>query len=322
LPDINEYASYVSSYMPVRWIGQTPWRAWRRLLEPICMPHMTPPTEQPAVRNAMRGSSALLARWNEEWDTAPCDWWWVCCDDRDYDVERLPSRARRDVRAGLRKCQVRRIEIDWFAVNGYEMHSAACARYGDGVIESPSHFEQHVRRFAGYSGHELWGAFVGEQLAAYAVCVVLQDAVNMSALKAHPAHLKACPNNALVYHITSHYLRERNVGYVTDGSRVLHHETSFQDFLSRMGYRRVYCPLKTVFSPAAKLVLASGVDRWGRRLGLHKLAPGVLSGAAAARALDVIARQCADPDRLRALAAEAAAGGGETVQPTGDEQPS
>jgi len=291
---LDEYAAEVLKSVPVVRIQGIPWRVARGILEPLAMPHTMKVVDPTLVRRAMRETGARIARWNDTWDTDPCDWWWICCDDRNYDAEKLSSHARRDVRAGLRRCEVRQVDAAWLAEHAYPVYKAAHTRYGDDVVPvPPDRFAEGMRHAARLDGHEFWACFADQTLIAYAHCIVLQNAVNLSSIKSDPDHLKALPNNALVYVLTQHYLKARGMLYVTDGSRVVHHATHVQDFLERkMGYRRIYCPLRAIFSPLARLSVASGVRRWGKYLGLPKMTPETFRKLEAVAILADIAKRC------------------------------
>jgi hypothetical protein len=75
--------------------------------------------------------------------------------------------------------------------------------------------------------------------------------------------------------------------YVTDGTRSIMHDTAFQDFLLKLGYRNVYCPMKAAFSPMLNMVLRSGVHRWIAKTGLARFLPGAFSRM---EALDLVMR--------------------------------
>jgi hypothetical protein len=290
--DARQYADHVALDYPVVWIGDVPWRAANRMLQPLAMPHTIKPVGRAAVRQALRQTKAAVARWNDAWDTAPCEWWWICCDDHRYDVESLSSSARRDIRAGLRRCEVRRVEPAWLAENGYETYVGAYRRYGPGA--SPVSRDQFAKGMlkSTQPGSEWWAALVDGTVASFARCQVLDNAVDLSWLKSDPKYHKALPNNALVYVLTREYMVDRRFLYVTDGSRVLGHETNVQDFLEKMGYRRIYCPLRVELSPLAAAAVWSRVNRWGTYLGLRRLARRHMEAMDAVASLVRIARSC------------------------------
>ena len=261
---VDEYAEHLARFNKVVRIGGKPWVVSNRRLLPVAMPHRVGPVKLAEVRQSVWETGAAVAVWNDGWDTAPCEWWAVCCDDKIYDIERIPSKSRRNkLRRGLRRCEVRQIEAEWFAEYGYEVYAAAHRQYGPASpAVSADDFAREAMRNAEYPGRETWGAFVDGALVAYDSCIVVDDAVLSSASKSIPAMHWANPNEALSYVTTLHYLRERNMAYMMGGWRVLDHPTQIQDFMMSLGFRRIYCPVRIAVHPVVDMVLRSGFHRW------------------------------------------------------------
>jgi hypothetical protein len=252
------------------------------------------PVDRAHIRAALRETGALLAQWTEGWDTAPCDWWYVCCDRKDYDISSLRKAARYDVRRGLQQCQVRKVDAEWFASNGFPVYSAAFRHYGTTPGLTETEFVDEFRAHATYPGRETWGAFMNDRLIAWESCIVIDDAVVSASAKCDPAYFIARPNNALVYVLTRHYLRERRLRYVTSGSRVLLHATNVQAFNEKMGYRKVYCPLRTELGSIVAFLTMLRLPGWARRLGLGTLLRGPIDKLDAVAAAVRVSRSCQD----------------------------
>ena len=292
--DLQQYAEYVGRSLPVHWIDGLPWRVSRRMLEPICPPHMMQPVNRQKIQQVMRQSGALLARWVDDWDTPPCDWWYVCCDDPLYDIEHVPSHSRRKkIRRGLRNCEVRRVPLDEFLTKGYPVYQAASRLYtGHFSMPSRQRFEDGAREAAESDAWETWGAFHDGELAAFFVCIVIGDMVARSSSKSDPAHHKANPNDAASFTLTKHYLQDRKMRYISAGARSVYHETNVQELLLSQGYRQVHCPIRVEIDRKLAAVIASGVGKWGKYLGLSKLLRGQMATLQALSALVRIAKAC------------------------------
>lgn len=288
---LKDYAEHIGRTRRIVWIDGVPWCATSGVLEPVAPPHLLRPVAIHDVRQGMKQTGAWVARWNDAWDTAPCDWWWVCCDDPEYDVEKFGSRGRRDVRAGLRRCEVRRLDPHWFVEHGYAVLAAASIRYGTEVGLTKEQFAANVMESAQYHGRETWGAMVDGKLAAFASCIVCEDVVFLSWAKSDPSYHASCPNNVLAYILTRHYLRDRRLRYVTDGSRAALHATQYQDFLQKMGYRRIYCPLHLALHPLLSSALRFRVQKSVGAL-LARVVPSVMEKLRAMEQLAQIARAC------------------------------
>ena len=107
------------------WVSGAPWALTDRILRPLTMPHRMAPVDRAAIRAALKDSGALFAQWTEGWDTQACEWWHICCDQRDYDISQFRKVARYDVRRGLQECEVRKVDNEWFAENGFPVYAAA-----------------------------------------------------------------------------------------------------------------------------------------------------------------------------------------------------
>ncbi len=119
-------------------------------------------------------------------------------------------------------------------------------------------------------GQGILGSIHGDKLAAFASCQIIDRAVLLSSTHSDPELHRHKANSALFYSVTRHYL-QHGMLYVSNGSRTLWHATSINDFLRRLGFRRVYCRVNIEASPLLKTVDLVRLARWGRYLGLPKL---------------------------------------------------
>jgi len=293
----EQYARHIEDVMNVVWVNGVPWKISGGMMTPLAMPHTVKRQTREEVRRAMRRTGALVARWNDAWDTEPCDWWWVCCDDPAYDVGNFKSKARWGVRKGLRESEVRQVDLSWLAEHGYEVHDAAYHGYeADGsevaTWDTRERFTAAVMTFADLQCREAWGAFVDGKLVAYAMCAIRDNAVDITESKSDPAWLKKRPNDALTYVLTKHYLTERRLLYVTCGSRHLGERSHIQELRMRLGYRRIYCPLRLELHLLLKVVLGGRAPRVAERLGLGKLSPWRMRQLKTLAGLAKIAKAC------------------------------
>lgn len=219
----------------------------------------------------MRRRGAVLAVWASDWDGPPGEWWY-CCYDRPLTVQAIPSaRGRRNVRVGLRRCAVRRLDPAEFALRAYPVLVGALEGMGRRP-QSLEAFLAETRAQASYPGTEYWGAFVGDALAAYSACHRLDDAVLHGATKSLPRYHGLNPNSALFFTLATHYLGA-GARYVTNGSRTLLHPTTIHEFLERLGFRRIYARLQVERSLTARVVARAHLPRLAGLLGLQRLAP-------------------------------------------------
>jgi hypothetical protein len=262
MPNLEEYVEHLTKTSTVIWVDGTAWERSGEMLRPIWMPHQWKRVDRRAVRDAVARTGAVLAQWSEGWDTVPCGWWYVCCDDPRYDVSRLQKGPRYDVRRGLAECEVGRLDPDWFSHNGFPVYQAAYCGWGIRPPLSEAGFFDETMKQAGYAGRETWGAFIAGILVAWESCLVVGDASMSVSAKSNPAYHRSRPNNALVYVLTRHYLRDRGMKYHGAGSRVLLHPSNVQAFQERMGYRKVHSNLRVALGWKGALASASRPQSW------------------------------------------------------------
>ena len=264
----REYAKYLSQIV---WIDEIPWHLYGRILTPLCMPHVPIDVDRTQLSEAIVKSGALLAFWTTQWDTfESSEWWWTCCDHEIYDVKKInSSRGRRAVRKGLRECTVRRVKTNEFLSMAYPIYRSAVESYGESPPTEVEHVEQ-VKQMATYPGTEFWASFYKGRMAAFAICQVVDNAVTLGSTKSVAELNRYNPNAALYYSIAQYYLNDGR-RYITNGWRTLWHPTSINDFLERIGFRKIFCKVNVQLSNIAEIIVKSHFSKWGAFFGLQRL---------------------------------------------------
>lgn len=253
----DEYARQVSALRDVVWVGDEPWQCVGRRLIPMGLPHRGWGGDRAAVRDAVRRCDAVAAVWTDGWNQPhPTPWWWTGCDDGEYDVARLDKKGRRDVRAGLRRSQVKRVETAWLADNAWPVYLASHERYDEEPPVDRAELARQIASRGDLSDYQCWAAFVDDNLASYATCIILDGAVSVLTWKFDSEYRKSYPNNALLYEMTRHYLRDRELAYITNGARCLGHGGDLESFLADMGWRRIHALLRIEMTRSARLAAA------------------------------------------------------------------
>lgn len=270
--DKYQYARALESVRRIVWIQGEPWELGSGLLRPIGRPddplHNTPED----ILRAVKRSHSYGALWSEGWNTEPTGWWYVVADDPAYDLGQFDKKVRYYVKRGLNSCRIERLDISWLAENGYALRVADAGKTGR-PPEPEDRYRQSLRERCSLQDYQAWGAFVDERLVACATVIIIDDTVQVLTAFSDPAFYKEYPNNGLYYLMTRDYLVERRFRYISFGSRVLHHETNVQHFLTKLGYRRVYSRFQLVLRPELNLAMKLGIGavaRWGRRVGVLK----------------------------------------------------
>jgi hypothetical protein len=84
--------------------------------------------------------------------------------------------------------------------------------------------------------YEAWGAFVGDDLAAFMVTLWVEDWVHILIQRSVSAQLKFRPNNALVFSVVKEMLSRQGVSAINYGLEPLTALESLEDFKLGMGF--------------------------------------------------------------------------------------
>lgn len=146
------------------------------------------------------------------------------CDDRAYDVARLPRHGRRDVLRGLGAVEVRRIGFHELARLGYPAWADTRAR-ARALVPPPSAFVEDCRVRARFDCQEAWAAFAGSALVSWMATHRVRDRLELGVVSFDGQARESCARWALVYEITRHALVEDGVARVGWGVSSLEAES-------------------------------------------------------------------------------------------------
>jgi|GEM_PF-2733776 len=238
------------------------WYVYRRMLMPIPGPDRQLDIEIDKIRKVVFKHNLIGAAWTYDWDCKPTPWYWIVCDDKEYDMSKLKSFDRRDIRRGLKRTEVRQCSMDWIAEHGYEVYQKAFDRYKFTQPKDYAGFYQDLFKLADVAQPEGWCVFHKGELIAWLSVYIKGNAAFADDLKFDPAFRSVYPTNAVFYVITQHYLLERKCDYITAGARNVNHHTGVQDFLvGNMGWRKVYTRLALWLRPEVRLPLIMGAGK-------------------------------------------------------------
>jgi hypothetical protein len=236
-----------------------------------------------------------------------CDQWYAVICDRFTPLDEMKSKARSEIRRGLRQCEVRRIDGAFLADNGYEVMVEACKSYGayQGTVPSESQFRKSaIEKHAFEDLVHYWGVFcrsTGKLVAFGENWIFGKIEASYSTIKLHPEALAMYAGYALVYAMNEYYLGQEGFQYANDGWRSVLHETQVQDFLIRkFVFRREPSRLRVSYrgglSVAVKAaypfrgVLGKADHRLAALFALEEISRACSSKVGAARS-DVLSRE-------------------------------
>lgn len=165
------------------------------------------------------------------------------CDDCDYDFPQLRSRTRTQVRRGLEECRVEQIEFDVLRRHGVALNADTLTRQGRRIPgDLESWWTQYYESAAKTPGAEAWGAFAGEELAAYLISFTIGESANILIVRSATSHLKKFPNNALLFQFIHQRIRDPRINRVLYGYESIQPDLgSLDQFKVGMGFQAAAC---------------------------------------------------------------------------------
>lgn len=120
------------------------------------------------------------------------------CRRRDYDLEILSPNTRSKIRRGLRRHDMRPITAKLLAESGYPCYADTRARNGLTPM-SLSAFRRYWNGVGAITYTRIWGAFAGEELAAYFAVQINAGWADGGWLATRDSHLKNYSSNAVCF---------------------------------------------------------------------------------------------------------------------------
>jgi hypothetical protein len=218
----------------------------------MLFPYFAPDTAFKAnnllIKREIKRNKCFLLRYISHFDNPEYSKFWYIIKDEFVPIEEFSKNTRNQVKKGLKNSEVKKVSLDFFRSNCYEIYASSIKNYGQSPI-SKYEFEN-----ANYENEErdFWVVFSKQTNVpiAYSSNKVTETSCNYTYIKYHIDFQNLYPSYALHYEMDRYYLENKKVNYVNVGARSLLHETGIQDFLiKKFKYRRAYCKLNIVYSP-------------------------------------------------------------------------
>jgi hypothetical protein len=117
-----------------------------------------------------------------------------------YSIDDLSGNARSKIRRGLKKTRVEQIDFSTLVSLGLPLVASTAARqrvrFGARQVGS---WKRMCTAAARHPSLEAWAGFVGQDLAAFAVCFQVEDCYQISTVRSNSELLSAYPNNAVIH---------------------------------------------------------------------------------------------------------------------------
>jgi len=176
--------------------------------------------------------------------------------DPSYALEGLSGNTRSKIRRGLRRFSIRLCTWAELAERGFPAHADTASRHGY-RLPPPDDLKPYIDRCRGQPFFDIWGAWHGQELAAWITVVKIDDWAIIDLARSTTSALSSYPNNALFYEALRHLLQVEKRRYVTYGLSSLQvsaSELSLHKFKRSMGFEAV--PLERVFAAGPLLSAA------------------------------------------------------------------
>jgi len=186
------------------------------------------------------------------------------CRERNYAIEKLKANARRDIRRGFRSFTVRLCTWDELVEKGFAAQTDTFARHGC-ISSTRKQLERMVEEHRRLPFFEVWGAWDGDDLAAWLQVVKIDNWAMINLVRSCTKSLRLCPNNALLYAATRRALVEEKREYVTYGlssSQVDVNQLSMHKYKIRMGYEALPRHRVFVAHPLLRPLLTPWATSW------------------------------------------------------------
>jgi hypothetical protein len=184
------------------------------------------------------------------------------CDRKDYDLNAVHPKARRQTRQALNNCAVKRIEFHDLVDVGYGLNRETELRQGRKETGmSQLRWARYCEAASQTPDMEAWGAFVQGQLAGFVVCALVGRCYNFIYQSSSTAMLLHRPNNALAFAVTKGAMGRADVDSVCYGLRSVENTESLEHFKLQMGFSIKPLEERVLLHPLIRAGLALGGNR-------------------------------------------------------------
>ena len=228
------------------------WKYYNNAIIPTTPPHeeVSPLSIQKATNWKIwknDGKRVFFARWTSDWDAQDETKWWYVIKDSPFDINELKAKRRYEVNKGIKNFDVTEIDCKNFKEEIYAVQMAARRVYSEHITNKKSKEKLFYDIENKWDYYKSYGAIYKEtgEFCGYALLRKDGKYINYALQYAKPEFEKYGVNAALVNKILEdHKEFLLSGGYICDGSRTIHHESAFQDYLQKyFGFRKAYCRL-------------------------------------------------------------------------------
>lgn len=202
------------------------------------------------LRSLMLGEGIIALRYSTPVASGTgCISYHAVYEQPDYMLERLDRRSRQNVRTGLKNCRVEPISFERYAEEGWFLEKDTLDRQGRDTKQNEERWHRQCMMAADLPGFEVFGALVGDRLAATLFAFAMEDCCELIFQQCHRDYLSARVNNALTFVVTQRMINRPGISSVFYALHSLDAPSSIDEFKFRMGYTAKAVRQHVVFHP-------------------------------------------------------------------------
>jgi hypothetical protein len=171
----------------------------------------------------------------------PANAYLYACVDREFELKRLASSMQRAVRKGNRELALGPISLEQVFAYGEKAFCDMHRRNGIWGADAQQ-FHRQFRERPVSEGHVYFGAWKGNDLAAFFSVVEVEDWCEIDCSYSRDEYLPQHSNDALMYHVLYHYMRERGFRIVSFGFSSVERtgrEAGLHRFKTKVGFSAI-----------------------------------------------------------------------------------
>ncbi len=158
-----------------------------------------------------------------------------------YDLSSLDSGSRRNTRRGLENCSVRKLNKEEILKDALQLNEETLVRQGRTLTNrNNDYWNAYYHEAVNAEGSTIWGAFVGDTLAAFLISFRMNRSENIVISRSRTSLLKHRPNNALLYQFIYDGIRSDEIDEISFGLESIQSDMDSLDrFKMGMGFQKI-----------------------------------------------------------------------------------
>jgi hypothetical protein len=181
-----------------------------------------------------------------------------------YGMEQFDSKARNQIRKGLKSCLVIDAALEDLIKEGYSINTQTLAKQERNVdyLGSKDKWIDYISKLQKHKDVYIKGAYAVNKLIAYTVFIKVLDKYYIYHPFMDRNHSALCPMNAIIYTFINEVLKNENAINISYGMASYAEKSGLDNFKKSMLFAEVECTRVTAINPWLKLM----VNRYGSKM--------------------------------------------------------